>query len=60
MLVIVDNLGSGAGAHHGGHVRQRAPYVVAGKGSFSAGGLVQDHGLPPGLHHAIQFAYGFA
>ena len=38
MLVIVDNLGSGAGRTPRWTVRQRIrPYVVAGKGSFSAG-----------------------
>ena len=61
MLVIVDNLGSGAGAYTtvdscgSGY----APYVVAGKGSFSAGDWYKTMACHE-LHHAIQFAYGFA
>lgn len=60
MLVIIDNLGGGAGAYTtvdscAGDYRA---YVVASRGSFSAGDWYKTMACHE-LHHAIQYAYGF-
>ncbi len=61
MLVTIENLGSGAGAYTtvdscAGDYRA---YVVASSGSFSAGNWYKTMACHE-LHHAIQYAYGFA
>ena len=61
MLVMIDDIGGGAGAYttvencSGGY----RPYVVASTGSFDAGNWYKTMACHE-LHHAIQYAYGFA
>ena len=60
MMVLIDNLGGGAGAYTtvdscAGDYRA---YVVASRGSFSAGDWYKTMACHE-LHHAIQYAYGF-
>jgi len=60
MLVMIDNMGGGAGAYttvDNCNGQYRA-YVVASAGSFSAGDWYKTMACHE-LHHAIQYAYGF-
>ena len=62
MLVMIDDLGgSGAGAYTTVDTcgTSYVPYVVASKGSFSSGDWYKTMACHE-LHHAIQYAYGFA
>jgi MYXO-CTERM domain-containing protein len=60
MLVMIENMGGGAGAYTtvDSCAGQYRAYVVASSGSFSAGDWYKTMACHE-LHHAIQYAYGF-